>query len=239
MAKELKYKMIENYILKKIDSGEYKIGEQIPTEYELCEQFHVGRMTVNKALNNLERRNLIRRISGKGSFVMRRVSRSVTALGSFTMDMERAGMKASSKLLEFRIAKGRDFPEEAYELGIKPEDDVLFFRRIRYGDNITIAFSETFLVETCFPDFNPAVLDGSLDKYMISKGYTTDEFIISIEAIAAQKEHKAYLGLSLNKEKPLLKSTTKRYFHGKPYEYTRTYYISDHFEYTFSGGIEK
>lgn len=101
---------IENYILKKIDSGEYKIGEQIPTEYELCEQFHVGRMTVNKALNNLERRNLIRRISGKGSFVMRRVSRSVTALGSFTMDMERAGMKASSKLLEFRIAKGRDFP---------------------------------------------------------------------------------------------------------------------------------
>ena len=39
MTKELKYKMIENYILKKIDSGEYKIGEQIPTEYELCKMF--------------------------------------------------------------------------------------------------------------------------------------------------------------------------------------------------------
>ena len=64
MTKELKYKMIENYVLKKINTGEYKVGEQIPTEYELCEMFHVGRMTVNKAINNLERRNLIRRISG-------------------------------------------------------------------------------------------------------------------------------------------------------------------------------
>ena len=239
MTKELKYKMIENYILKKIDSGEYKIGEQIPTEYELCKMFQVGRMTVNKAINNLERRNLIKRISGKGSFVIRRVSRSVTALGSFTKDMERVGMKASSKLIEFRLATGKDFPEEAYELALKPEDGILFFRRTRYGDNITIAVSETFLVEKCFPNFNPSILDGSLDEYMASQGYTTEEFSISIEAIMAQKEHKIYLGLPLNEEAPLLKSTTKRYFQGNPYEYTRTFYISEHFEYTFSGGIDK
>ena len=89
--KELKHRMIENFILKKIESGEYKVGDQIPTEFELCEMFQVGRMTVNKAINNLANRNLIKRISGKGSFVMRKVSRSVTTVGSFTKDMENAG----------------------------------------------------------------------------------------------------------------------------------------------------
>ena len=238
MTKELKYKMIENYVLKKIHTGEYKVGEQIPTEYELCEMFHVGRMTVNKAINNLERRNLIRRISGKGSFVIKRASRSVTALGSFTKDMERVGMKASAKLVEYRIATGADFPTEAYELEIKPEDQIIYFKRIRYGDNIIIALSETYLVESCFPNFNPNVLDGSLDEYMASEGYTSEGFMIRIEAMLAQKEQKKYLELPFNEEVPLLKSITKRYYEGKVFEYTKTYYISNHFEYTFTCGID-
>lgn len=234
--KELKHRMIENFILKKIESGEYKVGDQIPTEFELCEMFQVGRMTVNKAINNLANRNLIKRISGKGSFVMRKVSRSVTTVGSFTKDMENAGMKASARLLEYRICTGEDYPEVAKELMLKPTDTILYFRRIRYGDNIPIALADTFLVGEFLPDFNPAVLKESLDEYMTSQGMVSEGFIVSIEAIMAQKEEKQYLDLPLLEEAPLLKSTTKRFMGKRPYEYTRTAYVSDHFEYVFSGG---
>lgn len=234
--KELKHRMIENYILKKIESGEYKVGDQIPTEFELCEQFNVGRMTVNKAINSLANRNLIKRISGKGSFVMRKVSRSVTTVGSFTRDMENAGMKASSRLIEYRICTAQDYPEEAQELMLKPTDTILYFRRIRYGDDIPIALADTFLAGDMFPDFNPAVLKGSLDEYMTSQGVVSEGFIVAIEAIMAQKEQKRYLDLPLNEESPLLRSTTKRFKGKKPYEYTRTAYVSNHFEYIFSGG---
>ena len=73
---------------------------------------------------------------------------------------------------------------------------------------------------------------------MASEGYTSEGFMIRIEAMLAQKEQKKYLELPLNEEVPLLKSITKRYYEGKVFEYTKTYYISNHFEYTFTDGID-
>lgn len=237
MAKqELKYKMVENYIIKGIETGQYKVGDQIPTEYELCEMFKVGRMTVNKAINSLVNRNLIKRISGKGSFVIKKVSRSVTTIGSFTKDMASAGMKASSKLIEYRICQGSEFPEEAQHLMLKPDEYIIYFKRIRYGDDIPIAVANTFLSAKFFHDFNPSVLDGSLNEYMQACGISSDGEIISIEALMATKEYKMYLNLPLNEEAPLLRSITKRFNKDIPYEYTKTYYASEHFEYVFSCG---
>lgn len=48
-----KYKIIENYIIDRIQSGDLKPGDQIETEKQLSEKFDIGRLTVNKALINL------------------------------------------------------------------------------------------------------------------------------------------------------------------------------------------
>lgn len=233
---ELKYKIVENYILKGIESGKFKVGDQIPTEYELCEMFGVGRMTVNKAITSLANRNLIKRISGKGSFVIKKVSRSVTTVGSFTSDMAEVGMKASSKLIEYKICLSSEFPEEAHHLMLKPEEYIIYFKRIRYGDDTPIAVANTFLSAKFFKDFNPVALDGSLDEYMKANGIEADGFVISIEALLASNEYKQYLDLPLNEEAPLLRSITQRFCKELPFEYTRTCYVSNHFEYVFSGG---
>ena len=50
---EKKYKIVEDYIIKNIKEKNFKAGEQIPTEDELCRKFGFSRMTVNKALNHL------------------------------------------------------------------------------------------------------------------------------------------------------------------------------------------
>ncbi len=44
-----KYVQIQNYILQKIESGEYTAGDKIPSEIELARQFDVSRLTVNTA----------------------------------------------------------------------------------------------------------------------------------------------------------------------------------------------
>ena len=199
--------------------------------------FNVGRMTVNKAITSLANRNLIKRISGKGSFVMKKVSRSVTTVGSFTSDMAAAGMKASSKLIEYKICKASDYPEEANQLMLKDDEEIIYFRRIRYGDDIAIAVADTFLAAKFFEGFNPSALDGSLDEYMRSFDLSSDGFIISIESLLATKEYKQYLNLPLNEEAPLLRSTTRRFYQDWAYEFTRTSYVSNHFEYVFSGGV--
>ena len=40
-----KYVQIQNYILQKIESGEYAAGDKIPSEIELARQFDVSRLT--------------------------------------------------------------------------------------------------------------------------------------------------------------------------------------------------
>ena len=59
-----KYKIIENYIIDRIQSGDLKPGDQIETEKQLSEKFDIGRLTVNKALINLAQEGYIERTAG-------------------------------------------------------------------------------------------------------------------------------------------------------------------------------
>ncbi|MGT2933133.1 GntR family transcriptional regulator [Streptococcus catagoni] len=67
--KELLYKKIYHYLKEQISSGYLKVGEQLPTEKELSDQFSVSRITSKRALVELEQEGLISRSRGKGSFV--------------------------------------------------------------------------------------------------------------------------------------------------------------------------
>ena len=63
-----KYVQIQNYILQKIESGEYAAGDKIPSEIELARQFDVSRLTVNTAVKELANSGIVERVQGKGPF---------------------------------------------------------------------------------------------------------------------------------------------------------------------------
>jgi GntR family transcriptional regulator len=63
------YSIVKDKIADLIKSGEYAVGEQLPTELALCEQFQVSRTTVRLALQQLELEGRIYRVQGKGTFV--------------------------------------------------------------------------------------------------------------------------------------------------------------------------
>ncbi len=64
-----KYIQIYSFILSKIHDGTYHIGERIPSEIELSNQFNVSRLTAAKAIKTLENENIVIRTQGVGSFV--------------------------------------------------------------------------------------------------------------------------------------------------------------------------
>ena len=74
MKKQAIYQRIEEYLLSRIESGEYPVGCQIPTEFELCDLFSASKATVNQALNDLVHMGLISRRPGRGSFVRLRMT---------------------------------------------------------------------------------------------------------------------------------------------------------------------
>jgi len=63
------YIEIYNELYLKILGGEFKDGQQLPTEMELCKQYFVSRITIQKALSMLVDKGCLTRIAGKGTFV--------------------------------------------------------------------------------------------------------------------------------------------------------------------------
>ena len=68
--KQTLYKRIYNKVVEKIINNEYVEGDKLPTENELALQYDVSRITSKKALDQLAQDGYIKRIQGKGSYVL-------------------------------------------------------------------------------------------------------------------------------------------------------------------------
>jgi len=63
------YQQLLEIFKKKIESGEWAVGFQIPTEHQLCDLFNVSRATVRSAVIELVHLGYLKRYQGKGTFV--------------------------------------------------------------------------------------------------------------------------------------------------------------------------
>ena len=68
------YLKIKEDILQKLEENLLKPGDKLPTEHQLMEQYHVSRITVSKALNELKNQGVIVRFPNKGTFISDAVS---------------------------------------------------------------------------------------------------------------------------------------------------------------------
>ena len=64
-----KYKMIYQQLRQALANQDYAVGDRLPSENELVEQFGVSRPTVGRALAQLETEGLVERRAGSGTFV--------------------------------------------------------------------------------------------------------------------------------------------------------------------------
>lgn len=65
------YKQVEERILQCLADGEWKHGEQLPTESQLAERFGVAVFTIRAGIGELTNANILVRKQGKGTFVAR------------------------------------------------------------------------------------------------------------------------------------------------------------------------
>ena len=64
-----KYLVLMEQLTADIENGVYEDGEKLPAENELAKTSNISRQTVRQALSLLERKGLIEKHHGSGSFV--------------------------------------------------------------------------------------------------------------------------------------------------------------------------
>jgi GntR family transcriptional regulator of arabinose operon len=69
MKNEPLYQQIQNKIIEQIKEGKLRVGDRVPSEKELMNEFHVSQITTKNALAGLAEQGIVERIKGKGTFI--------------------------------------------------------------------------------------------------------------------------------------------------------------------------
>ena len=64
-----RYLQLATLFRRRVETGEWAVGSQIPTVDELAEECGVARLTIRQALDQLESDGIIQRFRAKGTFV--------------------------------------------------------------------------------------------------------------------------------------------------------------------------
>jgi GntR family transcriptional regulator len=143
------YAQVEFTLRNKILSGQYELGEKLPSENELVERFGVSKITIRHALARLEAENLIIRKSGKGTFVAETIS--VTKQIMFTnkikdiiLDAERYETKLLS-LQTIRACESRISKDIKMFFNIAKDDDIVRIQRLRLLKHVPIYYIENYI----------------------------------------------------------------------------------------------
>lgn len=76
-----KYRMIADSLRASVLAGEYKTGSRLPSETELVRRFGVSRMTIVKAVKELQQMGLVTRRVGSGTYVSALTNQSSRLFG--------------------------------------------------------------------------------------------------------------------------------------------------------------
>jgi GntR family transcriptional regulator len=138
------YARIEETIAAEITQGEYRPGDQLPTEDELLQRFQVSRITVRRAIQNLVSRGLLEIRRGLGTFIRSpRIEAELTKLTGFVEDMNAAGRKATARVISQGVVAASARAAERLQLANGTK--VMQIKRVRLAGGIPISFDETYL----------------------------------------------------------------------------------------------
>jgi GntR family transcriptional regulator len=184
------YLQLYEIVKGKMESGEWTVDSQIPTEEDLCKTYEVSKATVRLAISELVRNGYLRRQQGKGTFVCKRViPEGLSMFTSFKELMLDAGVVFTTKVLAQTVTMPTD--ELTLKLDIPDDRHLIYIKRIRIVDNEPVLLQEIYIPH----HLCPSLLEEDLEKdsllELLEKKYdikiTKVQDYIEIESLTSEE----------------------------------------------------
>ena len=223
------HQQLYEILRRKILQEEWEVGEMIPPEPELMEQYNLSRITVRRGLNRLVNEGLIYRQQGRGSFIAERtLEQGLTRIISFTEDMRQRGMIPRTEVLFSDLVPA---PEDVAEhLDLQPDVEMARIERLRIANDEPLSIEESFLVHAYCPgileeDYAENPLREALGHKFGIRIVRAKQIIRAVRATTRQARL-----LTISARSPLLFLERVSYSQqDQPVEFLRIYYRGDRY----------
>lgn len=142
IEKTRSYEQIVMQIEEMIREGHFQIGDRIPSERALAEQFQVSRVVVRESIRHLEARNIVEVLQGSGTYIRRLPAQTLEQNVRLLLEPEKSSfvdlmvVRQALEVTAARLAAMQATSEELSELaacGLALSE--IAERRVNDGDN--------------------------------------------------------------------------------------------------------
>ena len=223
-----RFRQIARVISTQIANGEIARGSRLMSERDLGKHFNVSRVTIRRALLDLQERGLIEAEGARGWFVTSALGEPNALMGFSEMARAR-GLKPQSRVLKAEVRAAT--LDEAERLGIAPGAKLFDLERIRLLDDAAVGHERSrvvieFAPELAQADFATASLYDELRKFGVV-AYSADYVL---QGGAANDREAELLDVVIGA--PLLIATATTHMQsGKAMELSHSIFRSDRYRF--------
>ncbi len=147
------YQRLQSLLRDRIESGLYQPGDTFPSESELVSAHSMSRITVRRAISELQREGLVVTRHGAGTYVADPSRAGAQCLLSFTSAVLRRGQVPGSRLISLRRGTGPDVAVR--QLGLPGEAEIVNIKRLRTVDSAPAYISDAYVPASVLPALAP------------------------------------------------------------------------------------
>lgn len=208
----------------RIDSGYYKVGDTMPAEVQLMDEFGVSRITVRQAMDKLLSENKISRRRGKGTIVLEKQNKISTMFQSSFASLKENEDEFKRKLIWVKYVEAPDDIAEIFKIG--KGSKILCLKRYWEDDDDKVLSTHFTYIHPITKMTDQTDFTQSLYARYKEFGFEIESVSEEITASIATKEEREEFCVG-KKTTALMNRARKGYHGGYIVEYTVSKYLSD------------
>ena len=212
------YMRVKQFLKAQLARGRWRPGALMPSEAELVGKFGVSRMTVNRALRELQGEGLVDRVQGVGTFAAQRYRlSSILTIRDLHEEIEARGHRHHVRVSVKR--RERAPPLAARQLGLGTGAAVFHTLIVHLDDDVPLQCEDRYVNPAAAPDYLKVDFTRTTPTHYLLEVAPLWEGSYSIEASAPTASEARLLGI--DRGDPCLVIARRTVSRGVPVTYAR------------------